>query len=281
MTDTQKQLYLQIKNKIDSGDFSRAVELCEDYVLSYPSSVEGWLSYVLAFCEVKNTKALAECEIDFTQTDIFQKALDNLGEGDRSKFVSLAETISSARSKKAERNVGYNDGLQYFVSNIKEVKQNIINVKVDLKTSLDEDAANFKSSKKAIVFFSNNIFVFFLTAVLLMIPFLILYLYFDFAKMPEFFKTIALSVGGIVILIIVITKYIKQRKSEKVLKQQAENIIINEQRIVLLKNELAELKVKYKKLMKIYKFYKRHTRLSERGIAKLRTKFDSVYNCSE
>lgn len=101
------------------------------------------------------------------------------------------------------------------------------------------------------------------------------------AKMPEFFKTIALSVGGIVILLIVITKYKKQRKSEKVLKQQAENIIMNEQRIVLLKNELAELKVKYKKLMKIYKFYKRHTRLSERGIAKLRTKFDSVYNCLE
>lgn len=277
MTTAQKELYLQIKNNINDGNFSQANALCEEYVLSYPAGIEGWLSYIFAVCEVKSTKGLVKCSVDFTQTDVFEKAIENVNEDDRAKLVNLADTVSAVRNKKGGSE-DYQAGLQYFVRSIKALREDLSSIEGDLNSSIEQDKINLKNAKKGVNFFANNFFAVLLSALMIALPFLALYTFFKLSEMKQIFRILALVAGGIVLLVVFIKKFIKQNRTRRTLKNSAEDVVANEKRIKTLTNEVSALKLKHKKVMRIYKFYKKHPRLNERDVARLRTKFDNAYN---
>lgn len=279
MSSTQKELYLEIKNALIKGDYAHGRELCEEYVMAYPAGLEGWFSYILAVCEVKSTKELINCSVDFSQTDVFEKALENVNEDDRSKLVALAESVSAARKKKTSGvSAGYQEGMQYFVRNIKALKDKIVENEKDLHDRIGQDKAYFKSKSKSIKFFANNFFAFLLSLFMVMMPFLVLYLFFKLSEMQEIFSILALVAGAVALLALTITRLLKQKKASKAFLACEESVCLNEKIILGLNKEIAELKLKLKKVMRIYKFCKKHPRIKERDMAKLRTKFDSAYS---
>ena len=113
MTIEQKELYLSIKNDVESGDYQSALDTCDQYAVDYPQDVNGWLYYILAYNNASSLKQLAQDGVDLHDCVVFQNALSNVDGAGKQRLLGIAESINKLR-KKTSGSQEHANCMQYF-----------------------------------------------------------------------------------------------------------------------------------------------------------------------
>lgn len=278
MANEQKELFLKIKSAMRKNSYALAMDLCDEYATLYPSDLNGWLYYILAYYEVQTIKDLVKVKADLKQNSVYNNALEVLSEQDGAKLIKLANDIETAVKKSGE-STDYNECMQYFVKAINAVKADVDLKTQELKAKVDDDKKSFKSLNKAsITMFGNNVFTFIICATLLFIPFLLCFVLFNQLELNKFVRLIPVIIYAILLVIIVFKKLRRYLTFTRIKSSMKLSSLASEDEIILLCTQLLKTTNKRKKLLMVYKALKKSKKLNAKGIAKLKLKFDNIYN---
>ena len=278
MSIEQKDLYIKIKRSVTKKRYDEAMDLCDDYCAIYPDDLNGWLYYILAYCEVPTLNDLIKQKINLKDVSVYENAIEVLQGADRQKLINIANKIESGIVN-ANKIFSYSDCLKYFTSIINSLKVQADNFKAEVDAKIQEDKKHFANvSKLSAKFYGNNVFTFILFAAMLSVPFVILYVFLGLLQANKIVPLIPIIIYGILVIVISVSKLkrlIFYRKWKLDLKTTA---LSNEDDIIKAQLEYAFMVSKRKKLLRIYKNLKKRKSLSSKGVLKFKSKFDAIYN---
>ena len=147
MSIEQKDLYIKIKRSVTKKRYDEAMDLCDDYCAIYPDDLNGWLYYILAYCEVPTLNDLIKQKINLKDVSVYENAIEVLQGADRQKLINIANKIESGIVN-ANKIFSYSDCLKYFTSIINSLKVQADNFKAEVDAKIQEDKKHFANVSK-------------------------------------------------------------------------------------------------------------------------------------
>ena len=277
MTIEQKELYLSIKNDVESGDYQSALDTCDQYAVDYPQDVNGWLYYILAYNNASSLKQLAQDGVDLHDCVVFQNALSSVDGAGKQRLLGIAESINKLR-KKTSGSQEHANCMQYFAQSINSVKARLDSLSCDAESAILADKNLLKQIRKpSTATYGNNPFALLFLIAMIAFPMGVISVILHLSGVAGIVPIIPLIVGALIVIGISVVRYKKFRGYAITKAHIKETCDLAEQSFASLYQEISDLTAKRKKMVKIYKTLKSRPKLNSASIDKLRDRFDKVY----
>ncbi|MBO4252029.1 MAG: hypothetical protein J5911_05165 [Clostridia bacterium] len=275
MLDEKQNLLDEIEDDLFNSDFDSAADACRLFLEKWPKNVKAWWFYILADCGARNKQDIADLNIDIEQNEIFIKAVATLGEDKSEKLYAIINSIK--RSKREGKDFSRTKCINYFVEQINAVKAELEEIKSDISDTFEKNGNQYKNVyKKCGQLYGNNIFGFFMTFIIFLVPFEIISVLLMLNGVGVIVSMIPIAVGAIIVFIRVIIRLLRHKRFIQGWNDVQGDIEDAEERLLEYNNAYKSKNLIRKKMMRIYKSLKNDKKASSSAIIKYRKEFEKL-----
>lgn len=172
---------------------------------------------------------------------------------------------------------GYKACKNYFVRKIREVKAETDALREEMKKTYAENRSTFKTiGKKSAGFYGNNLLGFFMSGILLLLPFALLAVLIRMCGSTLIVSLIPMMVVLVIMIAVMIVRLVKRIKFIKELPLLCGTCVSTEAQLAEQNKNYKVKRIKEKKMLKIYKICKQNPAMSMEKIETLKAKFDQI-----